>query len=307
MVSAKKKFNFGHKQSRTLSEKVIFTVVFVLFSIYTLIMLYPFMYLILKSLQNSMDYKGVTWNNTGSSVPMFYFKSGLTPSNYWTALTGMTQQTANGDVNLLGMFFNSVWYTGAYIVGGVFASALTAYNLAKYKFPCSGLLYGIAIFSMTIPVIGTTGSMYKFISQIGIYDNPLFVLCTAPAGFGFQFLVLYGFFCNVSWSYAEAVFIDGGGHFTVFFKIMLPQAMPAMTTLGILSFISYWNNYEAVLMYLPSYPTLASGLYVLEQTYTDNRPAYLAGLVVMTVPVLALFAVFSNVIMSNMSVGGLKG
>lgn len=306
MISAKKKFNFGHKQSRTLSEKIIFSIVFVVFLLYAVVMLYPFLYLILKSLQASVDYKGVTWNGSGS-VPMFYYKSGLAPENFITAFTGMKQETANGPVNLLGMFANSIWYTGAYVVGGVLASAFTAYNFAKYKFPCRGLLYGIAIFSMTIPVIGTTGSMYKFISAIGIYDNPLFVLCTAPAGFGFQFLVLYGFFCNVSWSYAEAVFIDGGGHFTVFFKIMLPQAMPAMTTLGILSFISYWNNYEAVLMYLPSYPTLASGLYVLEQIYVSDRPVYLAGLVIMTVPVLVLFAIFSDVIMSNMSVGGLKG
>lgn len=305
MTNLKKRYKI-EKMHRTRVEKCVFTVAFTLFAAYAIIIIYPFIYLLLKSLQNVKDYLGVTWSGVGNP-PTFYYESGLTPSNFVHAFTQMKQTTSSGEVGLIGMFINSIWITGIYMVLGVVVSAFTAYNLAKYKFPGSGLIYAIAIFSMTIPIVGNTGSLFKFAVDSGIYDTPLFVVCTAAGGFGFNFIVLYGFFSNVSWNYAEAVFIDGGGHFTAFFRAMLPQALPSMVTLAILQFISYWNNYQTILMYLPSFPTLAAGLYVLELAMRDNKPVYYASLLVMSIPALLIFSIFSNVIMSNLSVGGLKG
>lgn len=70
---------------------------------------------------------------------------------------------------------------------------------------------------------------------------------------------MYGFFKNVSWTYAEAAFVDGGGHFTVFFRIMLPLAIGPIVTLFVVSAIGHWNDYMTMILYIPSYPTLASG------------------------------------------------
>ena len=132
---------------------------------------------------------------------------------------------------------------------------------------------------------------------------------TFTSGFGFNFIVLYGFFANVSWSYAEAVFIDGGGHATVFFKIMLPQAFPPMMTLAIMSFIGCWNDYMTTLLYMPDYPTLASGIYKIQTTMKrdGHYPLYFAGLVIATIPVIVIYSLFSDMIMKNFTVGGLKG
>ena len=308
--SNKKLFHKIKKQDafnkRTTAEKVIFAISFVLFSIYAVIIFYPLFYLVLKSLQYLKDFLGATWKGDGIP-PTFYFKSGLDFSNYLKAFTEMRQSTPEGEVGLLGMMFNSIWYTAIRIVFNVLMCALTGYNLAKYKFPGSNFLYGLAIFTMTIPVVGTTGSTYKLAVDIGFYNTPLWVVLISLAGFGFNFLVMYGFFSNVSWNYAEAVFLDGGGHFTAFFKIMLPQATPSLITLGILGFIGYWNDYQTMLIFLPSYPTLASGLYVLDLVMRDQRPVYFAGLVIMLVPLLVVFSAFSDVIMGNFTVGGLKG
>ena len=219
--SNKKLFHKIKKQDafnkRTTAEKVIFAIAFVLFSIYAVIIFYPLFYLVLKSLQYLKDFLGATWKGDGIP-PTFYFKSGLDFSNYLKAFTEMRQSTPEGEVGLLGMMFNSIWYTAIRIVFNVLMCALTGYNLAKYKFPGSNFLYGLAIFTMTIPVVGTTGSTYKLAVDIGFYNTPLWVVLISLAGFGFNFLVMYGFFSNVSWNYAEAVFLDGGGHFTAFFK-----------------------------------------------------------------------------------------
>ena len=92
--------------------------------------------------------------------------------------------------------------------------------------------------------MGTAGATFKLVSDMGIYDTPLFVVVTSLSGFGVNFLMMYGFFNSISWSYAEAVFIDGGGHFTVFFKIMLPLAFMPMLTIAIISFIGCWNVFS---------------------------------------------------------------
>lgn len=302
MKKAKESFD-----TRSLTEKIIFGVVFVIFSIYTIIIMYPVVFLVLKSLQDTRDYLGLTLPAGQTDIPVFYFKSGFQFENYLKAFTEMKQQTPTGEVGLLGMFFNSVWYTGTKLVLNVLMCTITGYVLSKYTFPGSNFFFGLAIFTMTIPVVGTTGSLYKLASDIGIYNTPLFVILTSLGGFGFNFLVMHGVFKNMSWSYAEAVFLDGGGHCTAFFKIMMPQARASMTTLMILGFISYWNDYTTILMYLPSYPTLGSGLYVLDLVMRDQRTVYFAGLVIMLIPVLTIFTVFSDVFMGNLSVGGLKG
>ena len=124
-----------------------------------------------------------------------------------------------------------------------------------------------------------------------------------------SFLVLYAFFKNISWEYAEAVLVDGGGHFTIFFKIMLPMAIPAVGALALVNGISAWNSYLDVLLYNPDWPTLASGLFGVSQTLPrlGNIPAYYAALFISIIPVLVVFITFSDKVMSNFTVGGLKG
>jgi raffinose/stachyose/melibiose transport system permease protein/N-acetylglucosamine transport system permease protein len=82
-------------------------------------------------------------------------------------------------------------------------------------------------------------------------------------GFGMGFVLLYGFFKNISWTYAEAAFLDGAGHFTVFLRIMVPMAMPAITAIAIQGAIGIWNEYYTFYMYAPDRVTVALGLYGL--------------------------------------------
>ena len=161
---------------------------------------------------------------------------------------------------------------------------------------------------MTIPIVGSMGAYYKLIGELGLYDTPMYVVVTNLSSWGFNFLVMYGFFKNVSWTYAEASFVDGGGHFTVFFKIMLPVALGPIITRFVVSAISHWNDYMTMILYIPSYPTLASGLYTFQANAIRevNYPVYFAGLLITLIPVLVLFTFCSDIMMSNMNVGGIK-
>ena len=286
---------------RSKGEKVLFGVFFVLFFLYAASLIFPLLWLLINSLQDRTIYEvNLALGNA------FEFPSALHWENYSYAFT---QLSYNG-ANIFTMFFNSIWYTLAYTLGGVLMSAFTGYALAKYRFKLRGFMYGVIIFTMTIPTVGTTGALFNLVYNVlHIYDSPLYVILKHLCGTGLNFLVLYGFFRNVSWSYAEAAFMDGAGHARVFFSIMLPQALPAIVTLSIVSGIAAWNDYMDVLMYLPSFPTIASGMYGVSRTLPRQgySTVYFAALVISMLPILILFTCFSNVIMKNFAVGGLKG
>lgn len=290
---------------RSSGTKVLFGIVFVLFFIYALSLIVPFLFLLNNSFKEPAEYVTDILNGDIYSLPETFIWR-----NYIDVFSEMkTPDTYGNDITFLQMTFNSVWYTAVIVLGGLAASTMVAYCLSKYKFKIRGVLYGIAIVSMTIPIIGTTGAMYELTFDLNIYNTPLYPILTSFGGFGFNFLIMYGFFNSISWSYAEAVFIDGGGHFTAFFKIMLPQVLPAMVTLAIMSFIGAWNDYTTPMLFLPDYPTIASGVYSV-QTHLKrggNYPQYFAALIISILPVLIIFAIFSDTIMQNFTVGGLKG
>ncbi|MBR2024081.1 MAG: carbohydrate ABC transporter permease [Clostridia bacterium] len=288
-----------HKSGK---EKILYIIISVLFGLYALTIVYPLLFMIINSFQFYLEYNSAT--NPFALPSSWHFE------NYITAISKMNMVDSSGrEIGLVEMFFNSIWFCFVTIFGGVFCSACTGYCLSKYNFKLRNAMYTIAIFSMTIPIVGNTGAMFKLTSDLGIYNSPLYVILSSLGGFGFNFLVMYGFFSNVSWSYAEAAFIDGASQLKVFFQIMLPQAFMSILTLSIVAFIRVWNDYMTPLLYLPDYPTVASGLYIIEQSFTrsGDYPSYFAGLVLSTIPVIIVFASCSDVIMKNFSVGGLKG
>ncbi len=283
-----------------LREKIVFGIVFVLFTIYALSLLIPLLWLFINSFQDFVVFQQNSYTGNAFALP----KKPVF-ENYVVAFTGMQY----GETYFIGMVWNSIWQIGISIICGIFLSACTGYIMAKYNFKLRSIIYGAVIFSIVLPIGGSSGARFKFFTDLGVYDTPLYTLICAVGGFGTPFLMINGFFKSVSWEYAEAAFIDGASDATVFFRVMLPQAVPIMCVLGLMSAMGQWNDYMSPLLYMPSYPTVASGLYgiSLTLTRTGNTPAYFAGLVISMVPILVLFACFSNVILQNYTLGGLKG
>lgn len=285
---------------RSKSEKVLFGVVAVVFAVYAITLTFPFLWMLVLSFEEPHSIDTVMSLKGAFYIPeVFHF------SNYLKAFSEMQVE----GVNFLGMIFNSIWYVGIGLLFSMFWHSITAYIFAKFKFKGREFIYGCAIFSMTVPIVGSSAAMYKLVSALGLYNTgPLFLMVTSCGGFGSTFLILYGIFKNISWSYAEAVYMDGGGDNTVFFKIMLPQAAPAVAAMAVSTAISMWNNYGNPLMYLPSSPTVASGLYTLSLYMSRHgKPLYYAGLIISVIPVLIVYGIMSGSMMKNLSIGGLKG
>lgn len=208
------------------------------------------------------------------------------------------------------MLWNSVWQTAMYLFINLLSSTLVAYTTAKFRFPGRKLLYGLMIFTQTIPIVGTGAASYKLRYAMGMINNPAWIWFYWAMGFDYACFVMYGTFQGISDTYSESAEIDGASELTVLLKVVLPQAFPAIVALLITNFVTRWNDYASAQISLNHYPNLAYGLFLFQkdsQYDTNSRGLYYAALVLTAVPGVVLYAVFQNFVIKNVSVGGIKG
>lgn len=206
-------------------------------------------------------------------------------------------------------------YSLIYSVGGAIcatlAPCLVAYVVAKYKSPMNKVIYDIVIVTMIVPIVGNLPSVLRVLTALHLYDNMAGLLIMKFSFTGMYFLIFYATFKSVSWEYAEAALIDGAGHFKIMTGVMFPMARNTMGIVFLLQFIGLWNDYQTPLVYLPSMPTAAYGLYTYTHGYIEGSlqtvPLQLAGGVIILLPILILFLIFKDKVMGNISIGGLKG
>ena len=90
---------------------------------------------------------------------------------------------------------------------------------------------------------------------------------------------------------------------------MIPMVLPTCSTIFLIFFIQDWNDYQTALIYMPSHPTLAYGVYSMSMSNKNglsSEPMRLASCVIMATPILVLFIAFRNKIMGNVTMGGVK-
>lgn len=279
---------------KSTTERTVMWLFFVLFVVYAITLLFPVAWCINNSFKLQKEFILDTWS----------FPKKFTIENWIAAFSRKVDGT-----NLGGMFLNSIILIVGCSFCSIGASAVTAYCLAKYKFRGKNIFYSLAVVLMMIPSTGSTAAIYKLFFQTGLYDTFWGIFIMNLGGFGSGFLLLYGFFKNLPWSYAEAGFIDGASHFRVFFTIMLPMAIPGLAAVAILTCIGIWNDYYTVYMYAPSITTVAYGMQrlVSQTSYNANYPELFSIMILSMIPVIAVFCIFQKTIMNNTAVGGLKG
>lgn len=217
------------------------------------------------------------------------------------------RELSAGGKNIFVMFGNSLWLSVLPPTINLFTAAMASYAMAHYKFPGRGLIWAIMIFMMTLPIMGNSAAVYKMYLRLGMYNSPL-ILLRNITGLGGS-LMLIAAFTGISKTYAEAAFLDGAGHFTVFFRIMFPQAMGVILALWTMSFITSWNDYMTPIMYLPDYTPVTTGLYIYQketERVLDVPILFAGSLMVLIVPVV-MFACFQDKFMSLSFGGGIKG
>lgn len=279
---------------RSASQRVVFVVVFVLFCIYSICLIYPYLFAFNAALKES----GRIFTRDMVSIS--------NPAK-WSNFSEVFSEFIVSDSNYFVMTWNSIWYSFGGTMVKLITVTLSSYVVCKYHFKGREIIYNTLIFTMILPIAGSGPAMYKLLSDLNFIESPKMVLTFAG---GLMDLMLFAYFKSIPWEYAEAAFIDGAGHFKVFYKIMLPQALPAISVIFIMTVVTCWNDYSAPILYMNErYPTLASGLYSFHERirYSGKHPVFFAGALFAIIPPLTIFIAFQNSIMDKVFLGGLKG
>lgn len=190
----------------------------------------------------------------------------------------------------------------------LFAS-LAGYAMGTMRMRGRGVLFALFIAGLTLPFEAIVIPLYFSMRDIGLIDSYWAVILPLIGAFmPFGIFWMRTHFEQVPRELIEAAALDGAGRLRILWSVLLPGAGPALTTLGLLTFMWAWNQFLLALILLrdPSRRTAPSGLGTFVQQYGENVPLLCAGTVIVIAPIVVLYLVFQRKFVTGLVQGALK-
>jgi multiple sugar transport system permease protein len=231
----------------------------------------------------------------------------LVPFHKWT-FESYAKFWKDPNYNIPRWFFNTVIMTGITILGNVIINSMAGYALSKLNFPGKSIIFFIIVATMTIPYQIILIPVYVTMSKLGWLNTMLSL--TVP--YLYQCIYVFmmkQFFSSIPNELIEAARIDGLSKVGVFFRIMLPLSKPGIISMVILNFTSTWNAYlvPSTMVTQKEKFVLMVGLNSVKDQFFDRTNVIMAGVVLITLPVIILFAIFQKQYIEGVATSGLKG
>lgn len=207
--------------------------------------------------------------------------------------------------------FNSFALAVGQTAGVLFFCSLAGFTFAKRRFPGRDGLFIVVLLSMMIPGQATLIPWYLLMGRLHWLNTflPLWLPWWAPA-FG-VFLMRQFIVASVPDELIEAATTDGCSLFGLYWRVVVPIIVPAITILGVLNFINAWNDFLYSLLVFSSESMrtapLALALFLGSSTTTPQYTWLFAGSVLATVPLIVIFFVFQRRLMEGIMSGAIKG
>ncbi|QOR71852.1 carbohydrate ABC transporter permease [Ruania alkalisoli] len=186
-------------------------------------------------------------------------------------------------------------------------SSLAGYAFSRLAFPGRGVVFGLYLATMMIPIQVLIVPLFVQMRSLGLVDTYLGVLLPGVAS-AFGVFLLRQAMNSVPRELDEAATIDGAGHFRIFARLILPLVGPALASLAVFAFMSSWNGFLWPLIILRSehLQTLPLALAGLQGQYTTQWDVMMAGSVVSVLPMLALYLFAQKYVIQGVAGTGLK-
>jgi multiple sugar transport system permease protein len=253
----------------------------------------PLLFMIVTSFKTRADAGG---------LPPSWWPSPFSTDAYATVLGAGT------NTPVLRWFGNSMIAATLHSSLVVTTSALAAYALARMDFRGKKIVFGAIIATLFVPPVILIIPNYLIVAQLYWLDTlTAIIIPTAASAFGVFFL--RQFFIGLPVELEEAARLDGANRWQVFWKVVLPLSRPALVTLGMLAFLSNYNDFlwPVYVLFAPENQTLPAGLSTLQTANAVRYDLLMAGAVVASVPVLVLYMGAQRFIIEGVSRSGLKG
>ena len=254
-----------------------------------------FVWLVINSLKTTSDYAA----NSFTLPEMWDWK------NYVQVISELHYK----GYNIFQLLGNSLTLILLSTINTMIWPQFAGYACARFDVPGKKIIESAVYIAMIIPIIGATNSFIQIKLALGLYDTFLGEFLFGSGGLGMGSILYATLYRGLPGAYAEAAYIDGAGEWRVFLNIYYPQSVPMMLIFIVQGIIATWNDYVGPYIMLPTHPTIALGLQEMQARFVwfgGDQPIMFAGTVVVLVPVLIIYAIFSDKIMGNTAMGALK-
>lgn len=214
------------------------------------------------------------------------------PIQWWPhhpTLINYAEILTSPDGNIVLWTWNSVFVSVAYTAFHLLFCALAAYPLARMRFPGRDVWFWIILSSLMVPGIVTLIPTFVMMLHLGWIDTYHALIWPGVSG-AFGVFLLRQFFLGVPREMEEAAVVDGASSWVVFTRVLVPQSVPALTTLALFAFMASWNNYVWPLFVVHGdMQTLAVGITSFSSRYVTEYGKQMAGTVIATLPAVAVY------------------
>jgi multiple sugar transport system permease protein len=205
-------------------------------------------------------------------------------------------------------FFNSTFVASAVTAGNLLFCSMLGYALAKLEFPGKRALFAVVLATLMVPGVVTLVPLFVLVSNFNLTNTHAGLILPTVAG-AFGVFLMRQFMLGIPDDLLDAARVDGAGEYRIFFRVVLPLCGPALATLGVLTFLTSWNNFL-----WPSVVASSEDMYTLPVALAlfsigqqeSNVALQMAGATVVVLPVVLLFFATQRYVIQGIATTGLK-
>lgn len=281
------------EKSARLRSRSVSTVTYVLLTIWAVIVLFPFYWMLLTSVKSYSAYNS-------EYIPKFFT---LTPTlqNYVDAFT---------TVPLADYFLNTVIFTVVTTAVMLVVTVLAAFAFARLEFRGKDLVFTLFLALMMIPSELVVITNFVTITELDLRNTFMGLILPSVTSVFYIYLLRENF-AQIPDELYYAAKVDGTSDFKYLTKVMIPICRPTIITITILKVIECWNSYvwPRLITDDEAYFLVSNGIQEIRENGfgRENIPAMMAAVVVISVPLIIIFLIFHKKIMEGVARGGTKG
>ena len=276
---------------RSASENIWLVIKYVLLIGFTILCVYPLVWLFLASFKTNAELYTNTWG-----LP-----------EQWS-MTNYVNAVVKGGV--FRYFGNSVIIAVSVVLVTVILATMASYAIARMHWKLANLTHSIFLLGMMIPIYALVIPLFSIFKGMGLLDTHLAVIIPQIAvGFPLAIFIICGFMRSIPTELEEAAIIDGCTVFQCFFKIILPIAKSSVVTVAVVQFINVWNDLLLPRIFLTdsSKMKLPVGLTNFQAMYSTDYVGMIAAVIITIIPSIVVYILLHKQIMEGMVAGAVKG
>jgi ABC-type glycerol-3-phosphate transport system permease component len=204
---------------------------------------------------------------------------------------------------------NSIVIAVTATAGNVLSSSMVAYSFAKIEFRLKGALFMLVLSTVMIPYQVTLIPLFIIFKQLRWINTYLPLIVPMLFGTAANVFLMRQYIMRIPDAYRDSAYVDGCGHFRIWWRIIMPMSVPMVVSITVLTFMGKWNDFLGPMLYLssPAKMTVPLVLRTYRSQYATKWNLLMSASCIALAPVIVLYLVSQKYIINGIMLGGIKG